>query len=156
MAEPLALPLHEAPGIQGRRRFTLLYGAETWVLYRKQIRLQERFHQRCLRSILGIKWQDHMLNEEVLKRASLPSIVHLASGAAVLGWPRHKDGRRSHAQSSLLQRVPRRKVRSWCSKERLQKSAEETACTGGNQPSVMAAGGLRPRQLALICEKSQL
>ena len=52
---------------------TLLYGAETWVLYRKQIRLLERFHQRCLRSILCIKWQDHVSNEEVLKRASLPS-----------------------------------------------------------------------------------
>ena len=52
---------------------TLLYGAETWVLYRKQIRLLERFHQRCLRSILGIKWQNHMSNEEVLKRVSLPS-----------------------------------------------------------------------------------
>ena len=34
---------------------TLLYGAETWVLYRKQIRLMDRFHQCCLRSILGIK-----------------------------------------------------------------------------------------------------
>ena len=33
---------------------TLLNGAETWVLYRKQIRPLERFHQRCLRSILGI------------------------------------------------------------------------------------------------------
>ena len=53
---------------------TLLNGAETCVLYRKQIRLLERFHQRCLRSILGIKWQDHVSNEEVLKRASLPSI----------------------------------------------------------------------------------
>ena len=53
---------------------TLLYGADTWVLYRKQIKLLERFHQRCLRSILGIKWQDHVSNEEVLKRASLPSI----------------------------------------------------------------------------------
>ena len=30
------------------------------------------------------------------------------------------------------------------------------ACTGGNQLSVMAAGGLRPRQLALISEKNQL
>ena len=27
-----------------------------------------------MRSILGIKWQDHMSNEEILKRASLPSI----------------------------------------------------------------------------------
>ena len=50
---------------------TLLYGAEIWVLYRKQTRLLEWFHQRCLRSI---KWQDYMSNEEVLKRASLPSI----------------------------------------------------------------------------------
>ena len=82
--------------------------------------------------------------------------VYLASGAAALGWPRHKDGRRSHAQSSILQRAPRRKARSWCSKNALQRLAEETACTGGNRPSVMAAGGLRPRQLALISEKSQL
>ena len=42
---------------------TLLYGAETWVLYRKQTRLLEQFHQRCLRSILGIKWQDYVSNE---------------------------------------------------------------------------------------------
>ena len=53
---------------------TVLYDVKTWVFYRKLIRLLERFHQRCLRSILGIKWQDHVLNEEVLKTASLPSI----------------------------------------------------------------------------------
>ena len=47
---------------------------QTWVLHRKQIRLLERFHQRYLLSILGIEWQDHVSNEEVLKRASLPSI----------------------------------------------------------------------------------
>ena len=44
------------------------------VLYRKQIRLLERFHQRCLCSILSIEWQDNVSNEEVLKRPSLPSI----------------------------------------------------------------------------------
>ena len=53
---------------------TLLYGAETWVLYRKQVGLLEWFHQCCLRFILRIKWQDHMSNVEVLKRASLPTI----------------------------------------------------------------------------------
>ena len=53
---------------------TLLYGAETWVLYRKQIRLLQRFYQCCLRSILGIKWQDYVSNEEALREASLPSI----------------------------------------------------------------------------------
>ena len=38
----------------------LLYGAETWVLYRKQIRLLERFGLRCLHSIFGIKRQDRL------------------------------------------------------------------------------------------------
>ena len=136
----------------------LLYRAETWVLYRTQIRLLEWFNQRCLRSILSTKWPDHMSKEEVLKIPSLPSIeirVHLASGAAALGWPRHKNGRCPHAQSSLLQRAPRGKAQSWCSEKALHRSAEETACTGRNQPSVMAAGGLRLRQLVLISEKSQ-
>ena len=53
---------------------TVLYGAESWVLSQKQIRLLKRFYRRCLRSILGIIWQDHVSNEEILKRASLPSI----------------------------------------------------------------------------------
>ena len=53
---------------------TLLYGAETWVLYRKQIRLLKWFYQHCLCFILGIKWQHYMSNEEILKKANLPSI----------------------------------------------------------------------------------
>ena len=53
---------------------TLLYGAESWVLYRKQVRLLERFHQRCLRAIMGIQWQDHVTNEEVLQRADITSV----------------------------------------------------------------------------------
>ena len=35
----------------------------------------------------------------------------------------------------------------------VQRPAEETACSGQSQPSVMAAVGLRPRQLVLISEK---
>ena len=135
----------------------LLYGAETLVLCRKQIRLLDRFHQRCLLSILGIEWQDHMSNEEVLKRASLPSIKSILLQMQ-LRWAgyvsRMEDVRMpkavffSELQEGKRDRGGPRKA--------LQKSAEETACTGGNQPSVMAAGGLRPRQLALISEKSQL
>ena len=52
----------------------LLCGAETWVLHQKWIRLLDLFHQHCLCSILGIKWQDYVLNEDVLKIANLPSI----------------------------------------------------------------------------------
>ena len=113
---------------------TLLYGAETEVLNRKQIRLLEWFHQGCLHSILGIKLQNCVSNKEVLKSQPAQHRVHFASDVAALGWPPHKDGRHTHAQSSLLWRP-----------------AEETACTGRNQPSVMTAGGVWSRQLALIC-----
>ena len=135
---------------------TLLTGEETWVLYRKQIRLLERLHQRCLRSILGIKWQDHVSNEEVLKRASLPSIESI-SFQVQLRWTGHVTRMEDVRMPKVVffQRAPRRKARSWCSKKALQRSAEETACTVGNQPSVMAAGGIKPRQLALISEESQ-
>ena len=53
---------------------TLFYGSEAWVLYRKHVNLLEQFHQRCLRSILGIQWQDNTTNEEVLVRANIESI----------------------------------------------------------------------------------
>ena len=61
-----------------------MYGAETWVLYRKQIRLLEWFHQRRLRSILGIKWQDHVSSKNVLKRASLLILLQVQ-----LRWAGH-------------------------------------------------------------------
>ena len=53
---------------------TLLYGSESWVLYRKQVQLLEQIHPQCLRSIMGIHWQDYVTNNEVLEQASLPSV----------------------------------------------------------------------------------
>ena len=35
---------------------SLLYGCETWTVYRRHLKQLERFHQRALRSILGIWW----------------------------------------------------------------------------------------------------
>ncbi|RVE61997.1 hypothetical protein OJAV_G00176660 [Oryzias javanicus] len=53
---------------------TLLYGSESWVTYRSHVRLLERFHQRCLRTILGIHWSDYVSNVEVLERAGVIGI----------------------------------------------------------------------------------
>ena len=53
---------------------TLLYGVETWTLYKRHVRLLGRFHQRCLCTILNIKWQDYVSNVEVLAKAHMPSI----------------------------------------------------------------------------------
>ena len=53
---------------------TLLYGSESWVTYRHQLQLLERFHQRSLRTILNIHWSDYVTNVEVLERAEVTSI----------------------------------------------------------------------------------
>ena len=53
---------------------TLLYGSESWVAYRNHLNLLERFHQRCLRTILNIHWSDYINNLKVLERADMTSI----------------------------------------------------------------------------------
>ena len=56
---------------------TLLYGSESWTLYTWQERRLNMFHLRCLRRILGISWQDHIPNTEVLARAGTNSMYAL-------------------------------------------------------------------------------
>ena len=56
---------------------TLLYASETWTTYVKQERRLNTFHMRSLRHILGISWQDRVINAEVLSRAGLPTLYTL-------------------------------------------------------------------------------
>ena len=53
---------------------SLLYGCETWTLYRRHIKQLEQFRNRSLRMIMGIRWQDRVTNQEVLDRAGSTSI----------------------------------------------------------------------------------
>uniref|UniRef100_A0A5F8GJ83 Reverse transcriptase domain-containing protein n=1 Tax=Monodelphis domestica TaxID=13616 RepID=A0A5F8GJ83_MONDO len=53
---------------------SLLYCCETWTLYRKHMKQLEQFHQRSLWSIMRIRWQDRITNQEVLDRANSTSI----------------------------------------------------------------------------------
>ena len=53
---------------------TLLYGSESWTTYARHEKKLNSFHQRCLRCILHIKWQDKISNMEVLERANMRSI----------------------------------------------------------------------------------
>lgn len=52
----------------------LLYSSETWCLYRCHIRALDRFHLKCLRSIMKIRWSDRVRNTEVLRRANVGGI----------------------------------------------------------------------------------
>ena len=75
---------------------TLLYGSEAWTLYSRQEHRLNAFHMRCLRRLLGITWQDHVTNNDVLAQAGLPSMYALLSQRR-LRWLGHvcrmDDGR---------------------------------------------------------------
>jgi len=80
---------------------TLLYGAESWVTYRRHLRLLERFHQRCLRSILNIHWSDFVTNIEVLERAEVNSIEAMLLKTQ-LRWAGHVSRMEDHRLPKIV------------------------------------------------------
>ena len=67
---------------------SLIYGYGSWTLYRRHIKKLENFHMRALPSILGIRWQDHVTNLEVLDRAESTSIESILIKAQIR-WVEH-------------------------------------------------------------------
>ena len=66
----------------------LLYAIEIWATYSRHLKQLERFHQQCLRKILGIKWQMHISDTEILEMANIASIEVLISKQQ-LRWSGH-------------------------------------------------------------------
>ena len=56
---------------------TLLYGSQTWTLYRRNIQDLEKFHLRCLRRIMKIYWLERVTNIEVLQRAEITGTEYM-------------------------------------------------------------------------------
>ena len=67
---------------------TLLYGCESWVLYRRHVVKLEQFHMRCLRRIAHVKWQDKIPNTEVLETCHITGIEAFLLSAQ-LCWTGH-------------------------------------------------------------------
>ena len=65
-----------------------MYGSEAWITYRHNLRLLERFHQRCLRIIFNIHWSDYITNVEVLEQAEVTSIEAMLMKSK-LRWAKH-------------------------------------------------------------------
>ena len=87
---------------------TLLYGAEAWTVYRRQVKKLHAFMMRHLRSIIRITWMDKVTNKEILERTGLPSRVD---------WTPHEDVTRQATKAgSLLPTV------FWSQKERAPSS----------------------------------
>ena len=56
---------------------TLLYGAESWTVYRRHVKKLHAFMMRHLRSVMKINWKDKVTNKEVLRQTGLPSMEDL-------------------------------------------------------------------------------
>ena len=67
---------------------TLIYGCETWTAYQRHEQQINRFHLRCLRNLLHIRWQDKVPDTEVLKQADLSSAITIMRKAQ-LRWAGH-------------------------------------------------------------------
>ena len=101
---------------------TLLYGAESWVIYRRHLSLIERYHQRCLRAILNILWSDFVTNIEVLEMAMVTSIE-----AMLLKIQLHWAGHVSRMEDHHLQKVTVWRLSTLhCDKGAPQKKYEDT------------------------------
>ena len=56
---------------------TLLYGAEAWTVYRRQVKKLHVFIMRHLRSLMRITWMDKVTDKDILERKGLPSMEDL-------------------------------------------------------------------------------
>ena len=66
----------------------LLYGSETWTLYRRQLKNLEKFHMNSLRRILNVTWRDKVPNTEILRRTGCVSLENTIN-RNLLRWLGH-------------------------------------------------------------------
>ena len=98
---------------------TLLYGAEAWTVYIRQMKKLHAFKMRHLRSIMRITWMDKVTNKEILERTGLPCIYGRSSyqKKSPVDWTPHEDVTRQATKAgSLLPTV------CWSQKERAPSS----------------------------------
>ena len=81
---------------------TLLYRAEAWTVYRRQVKKLHAFMMRHLCSIMRITWMDKVINKEILERTGLPSMEDLLIGKNPVDWTPHEDATRQATEAGSL------------------------------------------------------
>ena len=97
---------------------TLLYGAETWTVYKRQVKKLHAFMMRHLRSIMRKTWMDKVTNKEIIRtdRAAIYGRSSYQKEFPV-DWTPHEDVTRQATKAgSLLPTV------FWSEKERAPSS----------------------------------
>ena len=67
---------------------TLLYGADAWTIYKADAHRLHVYYMRHLRSILNVRWGQHVSNRTILKRTGLPG-MHEMLVQRNLRWAGH-------------------------------------------------------------------
>ena len=67
---------------------TLLYAASSWTVYSRHARQLNYFHLRCLRNLMGVRWQDRVPDTEILQKFRMESIHDLLTRSQ-LHWTGH-------------------------------------------------------------------
>lgn len=101
---------------------TLIYGSEMWTTYCWHPKSLERFHQRCLWSILNISWNDYWTNISVLSD-NLYLIHHRQKNPKQRHWA-CPNVRQSLTQTDLQFWTTAREKNKKRSKETLQRHLE--------------------------------
>nr|VZI32409.1 unnamed protein product [Spirometra erinaceieuropaei] len=82
----------------------LLYGAETWTVYKNQARRLKHVHLSCLRRILKLRWQDQIPNTDVLRRMGILNIYAMRCNGHLVWINEERLPKNSFAEMSS--RVP--------------------------------------------------
>ena len=56
---------------------TLLYGAETWTVYRTHVKKLNAYMMRHLRETMKITWKDRVSNDEIYRRSGLAPMTDI-------------------------------------------------------------------------------
>ena len=124
---------------------TLLYASETWVTYRHNLMCLEKFHNRSIRRILGIKWQDKRTTNSVFEEANTTSIeamIHVVR--TQLRWSGHVQRMREHR---LPQKIMYSELESGKRRQGGQRKRLKIPCTNASSSasSVQRLGNNKPR-----------
>ncbi|BHF64041.1 hypothetical protein SprV_0200703900 [Sparganum proliferum] len=81
---------------------TLLYGAETWTVYKKQARRPNHFQLSCHRRIVKLRWQDRIPDTEPNEKHAILSCAHLTTPTPNLPQRVHDVSGHSGSQLDFL------------------------------------------------------
>ena len=113
---------------------TTMYACETWKRTAMIAHMLDVFHRRCLRAILGIRWRDHVTNEEVMRRAEMERLQDIVTTRrGKMGWPRFQTADSKTSPYNYVLCARRRQKKERKAKEDMAKQLQRRPRRDGCQ-----------------------